>query len=300
MKTLSFNVEETDDRDAFGEWTFLKLLTLAYYIDVYTIIAKEHFDEIYYINLCAGEGLVKLRGIKEIIAGSALLGKIVPRDNKKFNKIILVENNSDKSLKLRAILPNAKVICEDANSVSVLSEIEKELVNENNNHYLAFVDPYTTDIDWKTIEFLLEIKGDLIINFMYSPVARIWGSYHSYKVNQKEREKKKIILDQLFGDESWLDIPPKDKGGSADDLLNLYISKIRQHREIVIPIAIKGLKGSFSYYMIVAIRKTKGSQNWVDTVEKVRDYVEKADDKFIKQLFSIYNQKQKTMNGFFT
>lgn len=300
VEKFSLQIDEIDDTKGFGEWTFLKLLTLAYYIDVYSNIAKIYFDKIFYIDICAGEGLVKLRRINEIIAGSSLLGQIVPREEKRFDKLYLVENDSDKSKMLKEILPDAEVYCADANNPGLLDTIEEVLQNGNNNHYLAFIDPYTTDINWKTIERLMENKGDLIINYMFSPIARIWGSYHSQNVNKKERMAKKLILDDFFGDEGWLTILPKDSGGTGDDLLNFYITKIKKYRDIVIPIAIRGLKGRFTYYMLVAIRDTKGAQGWIKAVHKVKEYVEKADDKFINQLFLIYNRKQKTMNGYFS
>ena len=301
---IAETAEMYEDKEGVGAWSFLKLLVLGYYIRVYTDIAKKRFGKIAYIDLCAGDGFNRIKGINEVIAGSPTLAYIGPRKStkdgisKEFDQIILIEKSKRKSDKLKQIMPKtAQILNADANSEEAIDFI-KEILKENNiNHFLAFIDPYGFEIHWKTIEELLILKGDLIINFMTTSIQRSWGSFYSDKTKPNLRPKKESI-DLFFGDESWMDIPSTEDGGTVNDLLQLYISKISKYREIVIPIQVKGLQGQYNYHLLVATIKTSGSQRWLEAVYRVRDKVESVTDKNIELFFEIYNGKQPTLEFF--
>jgi len=289
-----------DSDEDVGSWSFLKLLTLAYYISVYTNIAKKWFEKIVYIDLFAGDGFNYLRGINEAIIGSPVIAYTVPRkntkkgENKDFDQMILVEIDKKKAQCLQKVIPKtAMIFPTSANDPEVMHFIKKSLLDGRNNHYLAFIDPYAMQIHWNTLKELMKIPGDLIIIFLTNSVQRIWGSYYK----EKDKPDKKI-LDDFFGDERWLEIPPSIEGGSIEDLLQLYISKIQTYREIVIPIKVHGLKGNFCYHMLVATRSTKSKSQWLDAVYRVKEKVEKVTDKDIELFFQVYNGQQLTMDDF--
>ena len=301
---ITETAEIYDDKEGVGAWSFLKLLVLGYYVSVYTSIAKERFGRIAYIDLCAGDGFNRIKGINEVIAGSPVLAHIIPRKrtkegkSKEFDQIILIEKNKNKSEKLKQVMPKtAHILNADANSDEAIEFIKEKLMEKDIQHFIAFIDPYGFEINWRTIKELLLLKGDLIINFMTTSIQRPWGSFHSDKKDLIMRPKKESF-DLFFGDESWLDIPSPENGGTVYDLLDLYISKINKYREKVIPIQVKGLQGQYTYHLLVATRKTSGTQGWLEAVYRVRDKVESVTDKDVKTVFDIYNGRQPTLDFF--
>lgn len=296
IATDDYQIEDED----VGAWSFQKLLTLSYYISVYTTIAKSNFSEIFYIDLFAGDGFNFLRGINEAIVGSPVIAYIVPRKktktgaSKEFDELILVENDIVKAKRLSRVIPdNAIIFQKNANDPEVMDYIEKRMKSCKNPHYFAFIDPYCMQIKWPTLERLLKLPGDLIINFMTRPISRVWGSYHS---EVKEERPSKDQFNEFFGDDSWLLVPPARDGGSTEDLLNIYIEKIGQYRKKIIPIKVRGLTGSFCYHMIVA---TKQYCPWEDAINRVKSKVESVTDRRIKELFDIFNGRQGTIDDFF-
>lgn len=295
FKKHAENPEKIKEQENFGEWTFLKLLSLAYCLDICTNIAKEHFKKIFYIDICAGGGFVKIKRIDEIIAGSALLGEIAPKESKKFDKIILVEKDPRKCLKLEELLPNAEVICDDANNISVLRKIEDIIGHEKNYYCFTFIDPYALTIKWNTIEFLLKIKGDLIINYMNSAVSRRFGVAFSDNVTENEKLAATKQIEEFFGEKIGETI---SEDSSSNYLFELYQSNIRKYKEITLPIKVEGLGGGYSYYMIFTTRKTSGEQGWIKPISQLREKVESANDKLTQKWFQIYSGKQKTLERF--
>jgi len=125
-----------------GPWTAIKLAIIAYYQDVYTIIAREHFGKICYVDAFAGPGLVKIKEYDKLLYGSPILAILVPRQNKKFDKLFFIELDSNKARILRGIVDyltqngfinknQVSIICQDMNSInynSLLKECDHSLV----------------------------------------------------------------------------------------------------------------------------------------------------------------------------
>ncbi len=297
-----------DEEDDVGDWSLLKLCALRYYLEVYTNIAKEHFDKVIYIDLFAGDGFNYLRGVNDSIVGSPLIAHIIPRKttkkgkNKAFDKMILVELNKRKAKCLhklveKGLLPsNTKIFNCNANSPEVMDYIKKELNDGQNNHFLAFVDPYSMQIHWNTLKELFSLNGDLIINFMASSIGRPWGNYYSKKA---KIIPNKETFDKFFGDDSWLSVSPKHLGSKVSDLFPIYRKKIQSHREIVKEIEIRGNQGKTFYYMLFAIKETSKNSPWVKSIDVAKHRIEKVNDDFIKRLFKIYRNEQSMLDSFY-
>jgi len=292
------NYQNNDEN--VGAWSFLKLLTLAYYINVYTTIAQKNFSDIFYIDLFAGDGFNNLRGLNEVIAGSPVIARIAPQKetkegiSKDFTEFILVEQDAKKAERLSKIMPeNATIFTKDANDSAVMEYIEKRMAACRKPHYFAFIDPYCMQIKWSTLERLMNLPGDLIINFMTTPISRVWGSFHS---EVKEDKPGREIFDEFFGDDSWLHVPPARDGGKVEDLLEIYVNKIEPYRKKRIPIKVRGLSGNFCYHMIVV---TKEYCPWEDAINRVKTRVESVTDARIKNLFDIFNGRQGTLDDFY-
>ncbi len=300
LETLTgYNKEAKNIYETFGRayrqgyWTLLKLALLAYYIDVYTIIAKKYFNRIVYVDLFAGCGIneVDVKGRKEVVLGSAMLAKKVPRDGKEFDKLILVEADKENAKMLEEILPDALVIPDDCNKPSVLREIIDEINRVDKTHFLALMDPEGLELKWSTVETLLQHVGDSIINYMCAGVGRNWGNWCSEKTQESKRNSLESTITEYFGCDDWKNCPPPDQGGSAECLFGLYLDRIRSFKENAIPIKVKGIKG-FHYHLILAVRKTRGTQGWIDAVHRAKKRIEETTEQDIEKLLDVFQGRQ--------
>ncbi|RLI81938.1 hypothetical protein DRP07_06230 [Archaeoglobales archaeon] len=276
-----------------GYWTLLKLAIFAYYIDVYTVVAKSNFNRILYIDLFAGSGLNEI-GIgkhKEILLGSALLAKKVPRKGKEFDEIILVEQDPEKAAVLEQLLPESTVINDDCNSPDTLKEILDRINEEPRTHFLAVIDPEGLELKWNTVQTLIELQGDSVINYMCAGVGRSWGNIYSPKQQDSIKVKLERTLTEFFGNNKWKDCVPPTQGGSVECLFDLYYNQVKKFKQNSVPITVRGIKG-FHYHIIVAVRKTRGTQGWIDAIYRAKHQIEKISESEIKKLFEIYRGKQ--------
>lgn len=265
-----------------GSWTILKLALLTYYFDCYTNIIKNWYKQAFYIDLCAGCGLNYIKKTKDVVLGSALLAEKVPRSNKKFDQLLLIEQNFEYVKALKKIFQsrqNVKIIHGDSNKhiINVLNEIGEQ----QRSHFLALIDPEGTEISWQTIETLLETRGDIIINYMCAGIKRIWGK-------ARKGDKKSIKrMNEFFGDNSW----EKPKINYGESLFNIYFEKVKKYKEKSISVTVNG-PGNFHYHIIFAVRKTEGTQGWLRVIERAKKMVEKASHKDAENFLLVYSGKQ--------
>ena len=257
-------------------WALLKLSILSYYVDVYTNIIKAIFPHTYYLDIFAGPGLNTIRNGTDVVFGSPLIADKIPRSNKKFDKIILIEKKPIYAEALQKLLPNAIVINQDVNEGGLDTAFTK-FSSTRSTPFLAFVDPEGLQNEWKTMEKLLERWSDVIINFQISAVSRTAGLSTGSET-----------LTKFFGTDSWKEC--KD----PNDYLDLYLQQIKKYKEIAIPIKVQGV-GGFYYYIIVAIRRTKGNQKWINAILTAKENIEKANYRDVQRFLEIYKGEQKTL-----
>ena len=300
LKTLTgYNKEAEEIYKKFGKayrqkyWTLLKLAVFAYYIDVYTVIAKSYFNRILYIDLFAGNGIneIQVGNTREIVLGSAMLAKKVPRVGKEFDKLILVEKNEENAKMLEKILPEAHVICDDCNKPTVLKEIVDEIDSDNKTHFLALMDPEGLELKWNTVETLLKLNGDSIINYMCAGVGRNWGNIHSKATKESVKESLKRTITEFFGCKDWKNCLPPNEGGSAECLFDLYFRRVKKFKKSSVPITVRGVKG-FHYHIIVAVRRTGGTQGWIDAIYRAKRMIEMTTEDDIKKLLDVFQGRQ--------
>jgi len=251
-------------------WTFLKLVVVRYYIDIYSNIAKSNFKRIAYIDFYAGPGVNYIEKLQLYVGGSPYLARIAPRKGKEFDDIILFEIDPIKSKSLKLIIPEAEVCRLDCNCAQARDIVEQ--VIQRNQHYLAFMDPEgIEEIKWATLKNLLQFKGDLIINYPYSAVAREHGKYYG---NHAEiiKEKSGILLTEFFGNQDWKNLRNDEKRG--DQLLELYLKQLRAVFPIYEVIQLGQEEGGFKFHLIIATRSTVAP--WFAAVRNVKHFVSKV------------------------
>ena len=162
--------EKTHVAYPVGAWAVLKLALVAYYIKVYTSIIRKNYPA-FFLDFFAGPGLNQIEGTGDIVFGSPLLSDRVPEPDRKFNKLILVERNPERSEALRKLLPAANVIEGDINTCmdAVIAAIPSSTATPG----LVFIDPQGLEINWRTIERILTRWCDVLINYQTTMVARV-------------------------------------------------------------------------------------------------------------------------------
>jgi three-Cys-motif partner protein len=265
-----------------GPWAILKLSVLAYYVDVYTAIIKKNFPRAYYLDVFAGPGLNRISETKDVIFGSPLIADRIPKDNKKFDKLVLVEKNRSYAEALQHLLPGAAVIQADVNATG-LTEALAQI--PSNDPFLAFIDPEGFEIAWTSLQPLLLRWSDVIVNFQLSQIPRTAGA-------AAKTPGYSQTLTRFFGTSDW------QSCRDENDYLTLYAAQIQKYKDKVIPIKVKGAHGYY-YYVIVAVKKTRGAQGWVDAIEKAKHEIESVTYRDAKHFLRIFKGEQKTLFGLF-
>jgi three-Cys-motif partner protein len=275
-------------------WTFLKLVVVGYYMDVYSNIAKKHFKKIAYIDFYAGPGVNYIERLKLYIGGSPFISINKPRSGKAFDEIILFELDSNKAESLKLIIPEAKVYCLDCNSVGAQKIIED--VMERNRHYLAFIDPEgIKETKWETLHHLFQFNGDVIINYPYSAVAREYGKYYGKRTVESVREKAGKLLTEFYGNHQWESIKNKERIG--DQLLELYLEQLQRIFPSFEVIKLGQERGGYKFHLIVATKRVVAP--WLVAIKKVKRYISDVTFKELKRFADIYRGEQDRLTDYF-
>jgi len=274
--------QQTGTAFSVGSQAILKLSLLAYYLTVYTDIIKSNFEQAYYVDLFAGCGLTQINTTGDIVLGSAMLASQVPKPERKFDKIFLIERNAQSASSLRQLLPNATIVPQDVNTVDL-----DVLLGESSGWSiptLGFVDPEGMDPNWAVLEPLLKRWSDVMINYHPDAVRRAAG--------RSREESYARAMTEFFGTEDWRNVPRTDEA-----FLNLYVSQIHKYKDIVVAAKVRG-QGGYFYHMIVVVKKTKGAQGWVSAIERAKKHIENSGPKLIETLLQVYAEKQDTMDSY--
>ena len=284
-----------------GGWTALKLMFLMSYLEtIYIPIIRGYtspFNESYYIDLFAGSGINDIDGTE--MAGSPMISAIFA--NPPFDKMILVEKDQEtrNSLKIcmEEVAPENTWILEnkgreqpDCNKVigEITEFIDHKDGQEGRSHYLAFIDPEGMELNWETLEKLLQKKGDLIVLFDTTGVLR------NLKMAKREDRGFPEKFDRFYGDRGWF------KAENAEDLLKIYMEKIGIYRDIVESIKIKKDKGgSFYYHLIFATIKTKSGSPWMKGVYAIKNKIEKNYGESVERSLMVLSNKNADLLGWF-
>lgn len=285
-------------------WTALKLVALEYFAPMYTKIIKKQkwIKKMYYIDLCSGSGLCDLGG-GDIILGSPLVIADSAKQNP-FDMVYLIDNDSNKihALEnridyLKENVPdfakfNYTPYSEDCNSriPKIVDEIKENSKNERDFHCLVFIDPYGMEIDWKTIEYVLNIPSDVIITLQSFQIA-----YRSVGKAKKFPADYKKLCKFMGKDE--LDLEAID---NPDKLLNAYKQNIRNFKEIAIDVPIKGMRSSAYFYdWLMAVKETKGKSPWISNIEFAKEKIEKLNGSSVKDALDMLKGRQAPLKKWF-
>jgi len=254
-----------------GSWTAIKLAIIAYYQDVYTIIAKKHFGKICYVDAFAGSGIVKIKDHGRLLYGSPILAILVPRQNKKFDKLFFIELDMHRTMVLKEIINYLAMEGKVSKDQVVIMNKDMNTVNYDKllkdcDHSLVFLDPEGTEPHWTTVSNLLKLNIDFVMNFMTAGIRRIWGNYRR---NPQKGSGYANRLTEFYGDETW------KNASNEHDLLNIYLSKIKSIRSVIETIEVKGPR-MFHYHIIFAFRRTLRGNPWLTAIRRLKERIERT------------------------
>lgn len=272
-------IELVDAPDLFcnqvGAWAFLKLAFLwnyAYY--TYIPIIGRRYSNMCYVDLFSGSGLDQFSdcsGNPQLILGSPLLMATI-NSQYPFKTCFFFEANSEcadtLSRRLHKLEESSRLTCK---YYELFCDCNKDIDKVINNlkgldgcHFLLFVDPFSTEIKWETMEKLLKLNYpsfDMIFNFQ------------PFGVNRKSYNPKTIT--EFLGDSDYNAYKHTDER-ILEALENQYLQKLRKFPNIVKVIKrvrIKSGTGSFYYDLIFTTRKA-GSP-WVKNIDYLKKVIEK-------------------------
>lgn len=198
-----------------GEWTKEKLEILEKYLNAYTTALKKQSFQLVYVDAFAGSGIINLppqTGMPEgellgeqhgqpresSIKGSAKIA--VEIKNRAFDKLLLNDLDIDKVRSLKTQFSadgRVKVSQKDANVF--LNSLPNR--DWKKCRGVLFIDPFATELDWKTLETVAGLKVlDIWLLFPIMAVARTMPKEKSPEKISPDWAKK---LTRIFGDESW-------------------------------------------------------------------------------------------------
>lgn len=280
-----------------GPWSFLKLAFLwSYAHDIYATIAGKHYKNICYVDLFSGSGIVSYKDAtneEHLLVGSPILMSTLETTHP-FKKCFFFENNNSEALSKRLdylndngklSCTNCKISSEDCNSG--VDDLIQELKRMERTHFLLFVDPFSTEINWSTMEKFLTLKYpsfDMIFNFQ------------PFGVNRKKTKAK--IMANFFGDDSYITcLDVSDVENKLDILREHYIKKLMQYEnnvKTVHTIRVRSGKGGFYYDLLYTTRKE--DPGWEPGINHLARKIERISGKDVE---IILDPKQKTLSDLF-
>jgi len=276
-------------------WSTLKLVFLNYVADVYSKIMKIYYpNKYFYIDLFSGAGIGKvIDNRNDLVFGSPLL----IANKYEFAKMFFCDCNKDFSNALEERLKGLglvddkfSVYPEDCNSA-----IDKIIPQVKDGHSLIFVDPYGMEITWKSLEKILQLNADIIINFQTVDIARAKKKNTPICPTMENFFKSKHDVEEIYK----TDEPNKTIG---ERLLELYMKDIKETRlksfysVVMGSIRIKKDK-KFYYDLIFVTRETKGKNPWLKPIMDASNEIEDLNAKIVQQMLDVLKGRQLTLTS---
>jgi three-Cys-motif partner protein len=282
-KTIPNNYLECEDDGEYispvkGKWGMKKLYYLNVYSSITTVtMSTKPWRQLNYIDLFSGCGKNKVKRTGKIFLGSPLLSLKL---QKPYTKYFFVDNDERNISALRTRCNSSLLASRieyhigDGNQkvkgiVEKIAKIDKPYIEGCWQSFnVAFLDPYSFELEWNTIGLLATIKYmDLIIYYPQGPLERAMPTMYN--------QKKENAIDFFFGTDEWRTIFIKFISGKVPnlhrELLDLYWKKLSSLRYIQNngkePL-ITNSKNVPLYRLILASRDPKGIQFWNEAIKR--------------------------------
>lgn len=182
-----------------GNWSTKKWSLMGAYCNIFTNGMRNKWDQLVYIDLFAGAGFARTKETNRIYFSSSLIALAVPV---KFDKYIFCEKDPElmSALKERVsrLFPKQDVsfVLGDANDeIEVIRNLMPAYSKGNTRLPFCFVDPFSLDLQFKTIQTLgQDLMDFLILMALHMDANRNLSNY----LNDNNDK-----IAQFTGDDYW-------------------------------------------------------------------------------------------------
>ena len=193
--------------DVIGPWSEDKLLLLRKYLHAYTLIMQGQADwcrnGYHYIDAFAGTGRPRARDEERFIDGSPRVALTIQHP---FNSYTFIEKSPWRVQRLQELqqeFPTRSIrILEDDCNRAITTEVTPRIRYEHFNRGLIFLDPFSMNVEWPTIEQIAETKAlEVFMNFPVMALNRtaLPNDPNTLTIAQIER------MNRFWGSTEWRD-----------------------------------------------------------------------------------------------
>ncbi len=280
------------DKSTGKLWSIKKILAIDYYIAATHNIYKKNFKEWFYIDTHCGEGLIFFEDHEllknEKFPGTPLIA-FLRKSKNPFTAYFLsdLSKNAINTLnyrmcKLRNDKNEEHIMAEVRSFSDTVDAIIK--IQKWGRMYLIIIDPKSiSDIHWSQFVKLLKInKADIFLTFM----TYAYGLSLPHAKAGKNHAKN---FDKVFGNSEW------KKCNTAEELLNLYMGQIREHKSYVNTIPINKAGDQKIYDLIFITGNSTGAGAIMDYTNKIMKHV---NTDLIERALKVSTQKDTDLDSF--
>jgi three-Cys-motif partner protein len=196
-------------------WSLEKYKLVGSYCDIFTTGMRNKWNQLIYIDLFAGAGYSKIKETGKYYKSSAMIAMSVPYP---FTKYILCEKDNDRFDALRKRVErdfghlNYELIHGDSNQdiIEVIKAIP-QFKRGNTLLPFCFVDPFSLDLNFSTIETL----GKNLMDFLILQALHMDANRNFEKYFKDENQK----VANYLGNDQWRDDLEKDGCDSRKDFV---------------------------------------------------------------------------------
>jgi three-Cys-motif partner protein len=189
-----------------GPWSEVKLDAVMYYLSAYTVALRSQGFELWYFDGFAGTGnreADELRG--GILSGQPIEQVVVTLDGSArralrltpgFHGHLFVERDAERHAELLAVkaeFPGSAIRCVRGDANLTLKIVANWIVKDRNRRGVAFLDPFSTQVDFVTLQSLAATKQiDVWYLFNIGAVARLLANRMSIA------DVNRVTLDRML------------------------------------------------------------------------------------------------------
>jgi three-Cys-motif partner protein len=274
---------------SYGPLTALKLFLLAAQIEVYTRIIPDEFDHSYYIDVLAGAGVTQIKDHDVAIAGSPLIATTM--SDTPLDRYYFIEKRSDRADALAARLdyidenttlsiPRDRCVIRNGNANEEIPIVINEMKQRGETYGLggvnrcAFIDNEGLDVEWGTIEALLQIWGDTLITFP------------SVTISRKRGKEKFGDITQFFGTSEWI---PCETETEYRDLYSdrLAATSPVELKQRAITVNSRQKAKRFYYDLLYSTRATANDSPYIAAIDAVKKRFSRMDGNDIEAILAL-------------
>jgi three-Cys-motif partner protein len=285
----------------YNDHSLLKLIGFTYWVGIFLPIIhkkfrKRHGYRICYIDIMAGSGVTSTKRAGDYFCGSCP-GVLLSSKAKNilFDLVIAIEIDKKKAIALKKrldflnISSEIEVVQKDINEC--IEEIITKIKEERSVSYII-IDPEGYEgLFWATIEPLLKLKGDLMLNWFEHDLWRIRGAALSEAANENVKEFHIKRLNELFGGESWRE------AYSSSHLTDMFIVRLTSisDKNIAEVVTIPRVAGDFKLILLTNEHVKDQAKDWA---KRVTERINSIHGKEISKLLDVKAGRQKSLKEF--